>query len=485
MTPPLITLSHVDVALDGQPILHDLNWRFGPGENWAVLGGNGSGKSTFLRLVRGEIWPAPGGKGERVYNFDGDAQTSAVGIKEKMVLVSPEAQERCLRLEWTRTVRDVVESGLGGGDYLFGKATSAERERVAQAVRLLGIEPLLRRNVQQLSHGELRKTLIARALAGAPRVLVCDEVCDGLDAASRKTLLEALGQIAQNGTQLIYTTHRREELIPELTHRLVLKHGHIVEQGRIADSGEAKARKPTALPKRIHSTTPTKAKTLIRIERASVFLNEKRVLHNLNWELRAGQHWAVLGPNGAGKTTLLKLILGDLHPALGGRVRRFEFTSQNTIWELRKKLGSVSPELQAHYHSTLTGAEVIASGFHASVGLMERPSAGQLRRATALAEKLGFGPLARRNTGQLSYGEFRKVLLARALVHEPELLVFDEPFDGLDAPAKAAMTVILERIAGAGTSLVLVTHHADDLPACMTHGLHLADGRIVEQGPLR
>ena len=487
MTPSLIRLENVDAALDGRPVLRGLNWRLRPGESWAVLGGNGAGKSTFLKLIRGEIAPAPGVGGRRVFAFDGDEQTTAVGVQEKMPLVSPEFQERYLRMEWSRTAGEVVESGLGGGDYLYRRATKVERDRAGEVVQLLGIRPLLRRNIQELSTGELRKVLIARALAGAPRVLVCDELCDGLDAKSRAALLVALGRIARAGTQLIFTTHRAEELIPAITHQLVLRDGRIVEQGPLGGAVESKRPAGRTVPStpRRNGFLPanTVGHSLIRIERASVFLGDVATLQNISWEWRAGEHWALTGPNGAGKTTFLKLVCGDVHPAFGGRVHRFEFMPGSTLWELRRKIGFVSPALQASYREPLSGAEVIASGFFSSVGLMQRPSVAQLAQARALAKRLGFVALAGRNTMQMSYGEFRKILLARALVHQPEALVLDEPFDGLDAESKAKLAETLERIAAHGTSLLVVTHHESDLPCCISHLAHMDRGRIVAQGP--
>ena len=318
-------------------------------------------------------------------------------------------------------------------------------------------------------------------------MLVCDELCDGLDAQSRSALLVALGRIAGAGTQLIFTTHRAEELIPAITHRLVLRDGRIVERGPVGRAAEMKRRARQAVTSRPRRNgfPPLNAAghPLIRIEGASVFLGDVATLRNISWEWRAGENWALTGPNGAGKTTFLKLVCGDVHPALGGRVHRFEFTPGSTLWELRRKIGFVSPALQASYREPLSGAEVIASGFFSSVGLMQRPSASQLSQARALAKRLGFAALAGRNTMQMSYGEFRKILLARALVHQPEVLVLDEPFDGLDAESKAKLAETLERIAAHGTSLLVVTHHESDLPSCISHLAHMKRGRIVAQGP--
>lgn len=492
---PLIRLDGVDVAIEGTTILRDLRWSLRAGENWAVLGGNGSGKSTFLKLLRGELAPAPGSFGRRVYAFDGDEQITAVGVKEKIALVSPEMQTRYLTQEWSLRAREVIHSGFTAGEYAPRRLDAVQKAKAREVIELLGIDRLLRRSVQELSTGELRKVLIARALVGSPRVLVCDEVCDGLDAASRASLLSALERAARGGTQLLLTTHRSEELIPAITHKLVLLDGRIVESGsrpaqprgqvatgsrRREEAGQLTFPKASAsLARRLRESQP-----LIQIEQADVFLNERRVLWNINLAIKPGEHWAVLGPNGAGKSTLLKLIVGDLHPAWGGRVRRFEFTPQNTIWEVKRRIGIVSPELQSNYRDDVTGLEAIASGFTSSIGVMVKPAREQIAEAARLVERLGLQKLARRSVLAMSYGEVRHILLARALVHRPDLLICDEPFDGLDAVGRGQIAALLEAAAASRTTLVLVTHHAGDLPACLTHVIELNAGRVVFQGAL-
>jgi molybdate transport system ATP-binding protein len=489
VTLPLIQLESVDVALAGTTVLHGITWRLRRGEHWAILGGNGSGKSTLLKLLRGELAPAPGGIGRRIYAFDGDVQTTAVGIREKIALVSPELQGRYLQQEWRLTGMQVIHSGFLGGDYVYERPTPVQLELARSVIQTMGIEPFLKRNVQELSTGELRKILIARALAGSPRVLVCDEICDGLDAASRAGLLHALNRVAREGTQLLYTTHRAEELIPAITHRLMLREGRIVESGELKQPSvppnDAPRPRPRTTPpiSSAQSSSANAAEPLIRIERADVFLNEKHVLHDIHLEIRRGEHWAILGPNGSGKSTLLKLILGDVHPALGGRVQRFAFSPRNTLWQVKRKIGYVSPELQANYREPITGAEAIASGFFASIGLVQAITPRQRRRIARLIHTLRLRDLAAKNVLQMSYGEVRRILLARALVHEPELLICDEPFDGLDASARLEISKTLEQAARDGTTLLVVTHHAADLPTCTTHVAELRSGVVARQGP--
>jgi molybdate transport system ATP-binding protein len=497
---PLIELQAVDVALDGTRVLHDITWALRRGEHWMIRGANGSGKSTFLRLLRGEVWPAPK-RGERIYRLDGTMQMTAIEVRRHIALVAPESQERYLQQEWRMTARDVIHTGFAQSDMLYIKLTREQKRRTELLARQLGITPLLPRDMQTLSTGELRKVLIARAVVGRPYLLLLDEVCDGLDAKFRRELLRMIEKIARHGTQIVYTTHRQDEALSVISHVAEFKAGRMVRQGayklpnssRAACSARGEPRLDTK-PKNFSRLTPARtdhnarptakrlrnaASPLIRIENADVFLDREKVLHGICWELRRGEHWAVLGGNGAGKTTFLKLIASDLYPMFGARVSRFEFTADDTIWDLRRRIGCVSPLLQTHYREHLTVEQVVVSGFFSSVGLMDRPNAAQLRRVRALLHEFGLLHLRTKSMLALSFGELRKILTLRALVHDPELLIFDEPFDGLDAASRKDFARALERIANHGTQLLVVTHHLDDLPRCITHGLFLQRGKIL------
>ena len=544
---PWIELHHVDVALDGARVLRGVTWALRRGEHWMIRGANGSGKSTFLRLLRGEVWPAPK-KGERIFRLDGTTQMTAIEVRRHIALVAPESQERYLRQEWNLTARDVIHTGFAQSDLLYVKLTRAQKLRAESLARQLGITPLLARNMQTLSTGELRKVLIARAVVGAPSLLLLDEVCDGLDAKFRRELLRMIEAIARRGTQIIYTTHRPDEGLSVITHIAEFEKGRMISQSRftaqraasvplaepkaVAENarqkggafpltpapsrrerekvsqrsssrtrparvqrdavlpllpGEGSGEGKAAAPSRKSQARLTKHQRdasgpLIRIENADVFLDRKKVLHGIRWELQRGEHWAVLGGNGAGKTTFLKLIASDLYPMFGARVSRFEFTADDTIWALRRRIGCVSPLLQTHYREQLTAEQAVVSGFFSSVGLMDKPSPAQWRRARALFREFGLQHLRAKSMLALSFGELRKVLTLRALVHDPELLIFDEPFDGLDAASRRDFARALERVAARGTQLLVVTHHLDDLPRCLTHALFLQRGKILTAG---
>jgi molybdate transport system ATP-binding protein len=481
MTEPLIQLRRVDAALNEKTILRDVNWALRAGEHWSVTGANGSGKSTFLRLLRGDVAPAPR-RGERIYRLDGAPQFTAVGVKEQIALVSPELQERYLRQEWQLTARAVIHTGFAQSDLLYVKLTRDQKARCEALAERLHIAPLLTRDMQTLSTGELRKVLIARALVGHPKILLLDEVCDGLDAAFRREMLAFIDDIARHGTQIIYTTHRADEALPSITHEARFERGRLIKTGDRHSAKPQRASHEIRSVKRPMESPAGEGELLIEIEHADVFLGRKKTLHNISWQLRSGENWVVLGGNGAGKTTFLKLVASELYPAVGARVTRFGLAPDDTIWDLRRRIGVVSPLLQTHYRELLTAEQVVASGFFSSVGLMDEVTPPQRRRVRELLEQFDLTALAKKAMDQLSFGELRKILTLRALVHRPQLLVFDEPFDGLDSESRREFAAALERVAAAGTQLLIVTHHLDDLPACMNKGLFLEEGRIAATG---
>ncbi|MDQ3816032.1 MAG: ATP-binding cassette domain-containing protein, partial [Armatimonadota bacterium] len=221
---------------------------------------------------------------------------------------------------------------------------------------------------------------------------------------------------------------------------------------------------------------------LLRIINANVFLDHRPILRNINWQMNEDENWAIGGPNGAGKSTLLKLILGELHPARGGHIHRFNSPARESLWQIKRKIGFVSTDLQARYHEDVTAAEVIASGFFSSIGLIDEVTPEQWRRIRELIALFKLEALASQSILRMSYGQARKVLIARALVTQPRILLLDEPFDGLDRESKDELTGILRQVTHSGARLILVSHHTSDLLPLVTHSLRLQEGRIVEQG---
>lgn len=491
----LIDIRHVDVSLQGQRILTDISWQVRKGEHWAFMGGNGAGKSTLLKLIRGDLWPDPESRGRRIYRFDGTEQEGPVGIRESIAFVSPERQDAYARNGWDLTGEEVIFTGFFDTVWLQQEPGEEQRACAERIISLLKLKDLREKSILEMSEGEGRKILIARALVSQPRVLMLDEFCSGLDIPSRRKLLHLIERIAQSGTQIIFTTHRVEELIPSVSHILFLKGGQIVGRGKresvlapesVVEALGHSVRRRIRIPGRKSSPRGERGLDngnayLVNIRGADVYLDGKEILEEIRWKMLKNENWAILGENGAGKSTLLKLILGDIHPALGGTISRFG-TREGDIMDVKKRIGYLSSELQGSYDSNLTGEEVVHSGFFSSIGIYREVTDRQKEIAKKWIRFFDVEALCGKEIFSMSYGELRKILVVRAMVNDPDILILDEPCSGLDMSAREDLLNALEKLSGTGTRIIMVTHHPEDLIPAITHLLVMEKGRILDKG---
>ncbi len=221
---------------------------------------------------------------------------------------------------------------------------------------------------------------------------------------------------------------------------------------------------------------------IVQVNNATVYRKYNQALSNLNWTIKKNENWAVVGNNGSGKTTLLKLIFGELLPVEGGSVHWFGTKDWQGILNIREQVGLVSAEFQQSYDQNVTALEVVESGFFSSIGIWEKVKISQKNAAIVKLEELNVRHLQSRPYYSLSYGEARRVLLARALVNRPSLLILDEPCSGLDIPTREYLLETLEKLSKR-YRLVYVTHHVEEILPCITHVLCLKEGQALFQGP--
>jgi iron complex transport system ATP-binding protein len=222
------------------------------------------------------------------------------------------------------------------------------------------------------------------------------------------------------------------------------------------------------------------------MENCTVFRDGWKVFDNFSITVSQGTHTAILGPNGCGKSTLLKLIDRELYPAFypESRMRTFG-KEQLDVWELRKRVGVVSAELQHLYMESVIGRDVVLSGFYSSiaVGGTQEYTHRHYRQAEELLARLGAAHLSDRRFGTLSTGEQRRLLLARALVHHPDILLLDEPTAGLDLNARFLFFETLNGLLGSEKTILLVSHHLEEIPPGIEHIILLKEGRLFLEGP--
>jgi molybdate transport system ATP-binding protein len=226
---------------------------------------------------------------------------------------------------------------------------------------------------------------------------------------------------------------------------------------------------------------------IIAMHGVSITYQGVPVLKGIDWTVHQGERWALLGPNGAGKTTLLSLILADNPQAYTNDMRLFGQPrgSGESIWQIKRRIGWVSPELQVFYDRSLTVREVVSSGFFDSVGLYRRCNPEQAAIVSDWMEALDLTYLAERPIHTLSTGQQRLALLARALVKTPPLLVLDEPCQGLDSEHRFQIIDLVDRLCRvAPVTLIYVSHYADEIPAAITHQILLNNGEIQRCQPV-
>ncbi len=472
-----IRLEQVTLQLGRHRALRAVTLELRAGERWLLSGPNGAGKTVLLKLLRGDLWPTSDGRDSRRYLLDGHWQDTPLEARERIAYLGPERQDRYDRYGLDARVAEIAATGFTGDDLLLEVPTPRQWRSVLRALGDVGLAGLANRRFLTLSHGQRRRVLLARAMLGRPDVLLLDEVLNGLDTPSHRAFLRALNRASTRRLAWILSTHRASERPRGLTHRAQIDHGRLSVQRVDAPATKRAMQTAGAAPRRNAARRPARdgsLESLLALEHVRVYRDGHPALGLLDWTIAGGEHWHVAGPNGAGKSTLIALLYGDLSPADGGRITRRGFGAGKPIEAWKRRVGLVSPELQSIYSATAcTALEIVVSGLHSSIGIAMPATSAERRRARRWLQRVGLAGLEARRARELSYGQLRRALLARALVADRELLLLDEPFDGLDTEARAIIGEQLERAAKRGTQIVIATHHEEDVPTFVTRRLDL------------
>lgn len=481
---PFITLDRIAIRVRQRRLFAGTTWTIGADQHWVVIGPNGAGKSSLVRALSGQV-PVVEGK---IYYHEPGLGPQAIGYisfeTQRNLIAREEAREDVRHFSGDdlehRSVRQMLVSTIPD--------TPPHAAVFKSVVDRLDIAELLERPLLGLSTGEIRRVLLARELLPSPRLLILDEPYDGLDSGGRRRLQAIMTTLAAQSVRMILVTHHPEEIPPFATHILAVESGRVAFQGTRAsirslrrlegffDPKEAERRSPSAPPPFRKDRQTMAGKELVDMRNVCVNYAGKTVIKDLSWTMRAGENWAILGPNGSGKTTLLNLISGDHPQAYANSIRLFgrRKGSGESIWDVKRRIGLISSEFQIRYRKSLTAFDVVLSGFFDSVGLYRRASKYQVRCARAWMNYLGCAELGPRSFMHLSQGEQRLLLVVRAVVKQPLLLILDEPCQGLDHAARYRLLGLCDRMGNeTGIHLIYVTHHPEEIPDCITHVLLL------------
>lgn len=444
------------------------------GESWAFVGANGSGKSSLARVLAGELNAA---KGQLTNSF------------VRPVRLSLEQLQKLVAEEWERNNTDLLSPGeddTGRTTAEIIQENTKDPQRCQQLAALFGITRLLDRRFKYLSTGETRKTLLCQTLMSQPDLLVLDEPFDGLDVDSRANLAQVLAGLHQQNCTLVLVLNRFDDIpdfidnvgvLAECTLTHVGPRSEILAEALVAQLAHSEQLAGMALPEADDAGSKpalVAGDPLIVLRDGVVSYNDKPILNHLSWEVKPGEHWQIVGPNGAGKSTLLSLVTGD-HPqgysndlTLFGRRRG----SGETIWDIKQHIGYVSSSLHLDYRVSSSVRNVILSGYFDSIGIYQAVSDRQQSLAKQWLHLLGMEKLGDAPFHGLSWGQQRLVLIARALVKHPALLILDEPLQGLDPINRQLVRRFVDVLIGEGeTQLLFVSHHAEDAPHCITDRL--------------
>lgn len=367
---------------------------------------------------------------------------------------------------------------------LLPKATNPELKKTLYD--LFDIETMLDKHIILLSSGELRKFQLTKTLLSNPRVLIMDNPFIGLDAKTRNQLHALLCElIRMTCLQVILVLSKIDDIPSLITHVIP------VENRMCGDKITLKAYlagcKP--VPERVLSKEKEErilalpygdgfyhTDHVVDLNKVSIRYGERTILKELDWSVKCGEKWALSGDNGSGKSTLLSLVCADNPQSYACDITLFgrKRGSGESIWEIKKHIGYVSPEMHRAYLKNLPAIDIVASGLHDSVGLYKRPRPEQMETCEWWMDIFGIADLKERSFLQLSSGEQRLVLLARAFVKDPELLILDEPLHGLDLINRRLVKDIIETFCRRrDKTMIMVTHYKDELPMCITGSLHL------------
>lgn len=442
------------------------------GEHIALVGANGSGKTLLVETLLGR---RPLRSGRLEYGFPTGSRTAG-GVR---YIAFHETYNRAEDGEYYHQQRwnscDNEHAPRVGE--LLDRIECREPALRDELYDRLSLRPLLDKPVVMLSSGELRKFQIVRMLLTQARVLVVDNPFIGLDAEARQLLHELLARLtAVEGLQLILVSADEADMPPLITHV------YRIEDRRLGPKIPAGAfrRQPGPVLPTITlpaaEREPSACAEAVQLCGVTVRYGDRTILESIDWTIRNGECWALSGPNGAGKSTLLSLISADNPQAYAQEIALFgrRRGTGESIWEIKRRIGYVSSEMHRSFLKPIPAVNIVASGYFDSLGLYEKPTGAQLASAVAWMEAFGIGAVAERPFLQLSSGEQRLALLARAFVKDPDLLILDEPLNGLDEANRTRVRAIVDAFCSRrGKSLIYVSHVESDWPSCIGHRFEL------------
>ena len=440
----------------------------------AIAGRNGSGKTQYVEQLRRKL------ASDKVRYI---AFTDSYGINVD--------GQYYLQLRWnqhdidheTPTVGELLQSAF----LLAGEDSNERRQLRDHLYKLFHMEPLLDKYIITLSSGELRKFQLTKTLFANPSLLIMDNPFIGLDAETRDQLKELLSVLTTERDIEVMLVLSKTDDIPEFVSKVI----EITPNGeKMYETVDDYYAHQQPIPAQVLSEEKRQAilnlpyhdndydcQKVVEMKDVSIRYGERTILKDVNWTVMNGDRWALSGQNGSGKSTLLSLVCADNPQSYACDITLFDRPrgSGESIWDIKKHIGYVSPEMHRSYKRDLPAIRIVASGLMDSIGLYAVPNEQDYEKCRWWLDIFGIGHLAERRFLQLSSGEQRLILLARAFVKDPQLLILDEPLHGLDLWNRRLAKDIIETFCQRrNKTMIMVTHYETELPKGITKKLFLA-----------
>ncbi|MGV3762886.1 ATP-binding cassette domain-containing protein [Parapedobacter sp.] len=482
MTDPVVHIDQLSLQYAGVVVLDQLDWQVRRGEHWLIGGKSGSGKSALAKSLAGLEKTS----GSIQINFDYESS-----LPPRILYVSNWYQFTNLEGDRNFYYQQRYNKQQKNDTLTVYAELSAYAE--SEGLSLADLEPYLAlfefadlkgTQLIELSSGEHKKLQLIKALWLRPQLLIVDEPYTGLDNASRRKLNSFFEDLAARGVQLILVTNETD--LPDCMNRFAE-----IEKGKINPVNTIKAlsmdvnRTRQTLPAFLKEAPASSSDVMVHMENIHVRYGDKVVLRGVDWTVRAGEKWLLQGHNGSGKSTLLSLVTGDHPQAYANNISLFGQPrgSGESIWEIKERIGIISPELHWYFDKTARVWQAIASGFYDSIGLFQQVSYEKRQKIDQLLAFFELTDVKDRLVTTLPLGQQRLVLLARTIVKNPPLLILDEPCQGLDHTQTALFNTVVDELCGFGKTLIYVGHYETQLPNCLEKKMILEKGeaKLIEE----
>src|ERR1017187_2832654 len=479
----LLMVKDLTVQLSGKAVINLVSFDMHEGECLAIIGPTGSGKSTLVKALGGNFFS----KGNIVFSKKKGREPYIVTITQ---------QHHFKNLSNTNSFYYQQRFNSYDGEdslsvYYALLNLGAGKNEIFETLELTGMSHTLNNPLIQLSNGEHKRFQLAKAILQKADWLLMDSPYTGLDISARNLLNTLIDKLIEGGMHVLLVTSPAD-MPKSLTHVVLLENGELKEKLSI-DDFERHRRKINR--RKNHSRENFKAfeaiETLydhpnfsvaIQMVDTNVIYGNRKILANINWKVNKGECWNISGHNGSGKSTLLSLVTGDNPQAFANEIYLFDRKkgSGESIWDIKRNIGFVSPELHHYFDSGISCFEIVSSGLFDTIGLFRQLSEKQKSVVNKWMKLLKLEDSHKKLFNQLSNGEQRLILLARALVKNPPLLILDEPCQGLDQEMSAWFISLINDICvRMKKTLVYVSHYEEEIPACVTFTLKLEQGRIA------